>query len=83
MAKDRFKTRASYDNTFKYGFTKMNHYKIPDRKELSDRQREWLVKTVKECNSESGKKFLRSILVENKIPTERQKIVIRDIIRKL
>jgi hypothetical protein len=84
MAKDRFsKFKRNNYGKDSISFTKLNYYKIPNRERLNDTQREFLVQKVKECNSDSGKKFLRSILVEGKIPTEKQKIVIKSILRKI
>lgn len=83
MGKDRFNKfkRNRWDKN-KNVYTQLNYYKIPNRESLDDTQREYLVQKVKECVSEGDKKFLRSILVEGKIPTEKQKNTIRQIVKK-
>lgn len=83
MAKDRFNKfkKSNWDKSNNI-YTSLNYYKIPNRERLNDTQREYLVLKVKECFSEGDKKFLRSILVEGKIPTEKQKLIIKEIVKK-
>ena len=40
-----------------------------------------ILQLIKGCNTEYNKKFLRSIIVENKVPTLKQKEVIKKIIK--
>ena len=84
MAKDRFSKfkKSNYDTNFRYGNNSMNHVSVGKRETLTELQRGYLMgliglKDMKEYN----KKFLRSILAENKVPTEKQKQVIRKIIQ--
>lgn len=83
MAKDRFSRfkKSIYDTTFRYGDTSMNYVSVGKRDKLSQQQREFILDLIKRCNKEYNKQFLRSILVENKAPTEKQKIVIRKMIK--
>lgn len=82
MAKDRFSKfkKSNYDTTFRYGNNSMNYVSVGKRNELSEEQRGFILDLIKKCEKEYNKQFLRSILVENKVPTEKQKIVIRKII---
>jgi len=81
MAIDRFNRfkRSNYDREFRWGNTSMNHPTMINRKPLNDTQREWLVRLTQATNKESNKKYLRSILVQGKIPTPAQKEVIKSI----
>jgi hypothetical protein len=83
MAKDRFSKfkKSNYDNTFRYGNNSMNYVSVGKRDKLSQQQREFILQLIKGCNTEYNKKFLRSILVENKVPTLKQKEVIKKIIK--
>lgn len=79
MAKDRFSRfkKSNYNNTFRYGNNSMNYVSVGKRDKLSQQQREFILQLLKRCNTEYSKKFLTSILVEDKVPTVKQKIVIK------
>ena len=83
MAKDRFSKfkKSNYNNTFRYGDNSMNYVSVGKRDKLSQQQREFILQLIKGRNTEYNKKFLRSILVENKVPTLKQKEVIKKIIK--
>lgn len=84
MAKDRFSKfkKSNYNYGLKYGNSyNMNHIGVGKRNELSDKQRQFILDLIKKCNNDNSIKFLRSVLLENKEPTEKQKIVIRKIIK--
>ena len=84
MAKDRFSKfkKSNYDNTFRYGNNSMNYVGVGKREKLSEIQRGYLLGlTGLQSMPEHNKKFLRSILVENKVPTLKQKEVIKKIIK--
>lgn len=82
MAKDRFSKfkKSNYSSEFRWGDTSMNYDSVGPRDKLSDKQREFILNLIRKCTKEYNKKFLRSLLVENKIPTEKQKQVIKKII---
>ena len=84
MAKDRFSRfkKSNYNTTFRYGNTSMNHNGIGKRENLDDKQRDWLINLIQNSNTTDWEvKFLRSILVENKVPTEKQKTIIKKIVK--
>jgi hypothetical protein len=84
MAKDRFSRfkKSNYNNTFRYGNNSMNYVSVGKRDKLSQQQREFILQLLKGCNTEYSKKFLTSILVENKVPTVKQKIVIKKMLNE-
>lgn len=83
MAKDRFSRfkKSNYDSNFRYGNNSMNHTGIGKREKLSKEQEQWIINLIQKINSEYSKKFLRSILVDGKVPTEKQKEVIKKIVK--
>lgn len=85
MAKDRFSKfkKSSYDTNFRYGNNSMNHNGVGKRDKLDDKQRDWLINLIQNGNTTDWEvKFLRSILVENKVPTEKQKTIIKKVINR-
>ncbi len=84
MSKDRFSKfkKSNYDTTFRYGSNSMNYTTVGKRDKLSQQQREFILQLLKRCNTEYNTKFLRSILVEDKVPTVKQKIVIKKMINE-
>lgn len=83
MAKDRFSKfkKSNYNTSFRYGNNSMNHVGVGKRETLSEEQRIFILGLIGlQGIPEYNKKFLRSILVENKVPTEKQKQIIRKII---
>lgn len=83
MAKDRFSRfkKSNYDSNFRYGNNSMNHTGVGKRETLSKEQEQWIVNLIQKINSEYSKKFLRSILVSGKVPTEKQKEIIKKIVK--
>ena len=84
MAKDRFSKfkKSNYNTSFRYGNNSMNHVGVGRREKLTEEQRGFILGLIAlQGLPEYNKKFLRSILVENKVPTEKQKQVIRKIIK--
>ena len=85
MAKDRFSRfkKSNYDTNFRYGNNSMNHNGVGKRDKLDDKQRDWLINLIQNGNTTDWEvKFLRSILVENKVPTEKQKTIIKKVINR-
>ena len=85
MAKDRFSKfkKSNYDTNFRYGNNSMNHTGVGKRNKLDDKQRDWLINLIQNGNTTDWEvKFLRSILVENKVPTEKQKSIIKKMVKK-
>jgi len=83
MAKDRFSKfkKSNYNSSFRYGNNSMNYVGVGKREKLSEIQREYLLGLIAlQGMPEYSKKFLRSILVENKVPTQKQKEVIKKIV---
>lgn len=84
MAKDRFSKfkKSNYDTNFRYGNNSMNHNGVGKREKLNENQRDWIINVIqtKKLN-EWQLSFLRSILVENKVPTNKQKEVIKKIVK--
>ena len=85
MAKDRFSRfkKSNYNNEFRWGTNDYNSSKYSDRPKMSDNQREWVINLIKSSSTtEWETKFLRSILVDGKVPTDKQKDIIRKIVKK-
>ena len=85
MAKDRFSKfkKSNYDTNFRYGNNSMNHNGVGKRTKLDDKQRDWLINLIQNGNTTDWEvKILRSILVENKVPTEKQKSIIKKVINR-
>lgn len=85
MAKDRFKTRASWDTNFKYSGQVMSNYSAPKKEPLSTHQQRVLTEMIrnKEYINDWEVKFLRDILTRNFKLSERQKSKVRDIFVKI
>jgi len=75
MAKDRFKTRASYDNSFKYGISDSN---IKPVRTITCEQVDFiklLYKNPKLSNWE--KSFLKSVVKQNSISDKQVEVIKR------
>ena len=85
MAKDRFSKfkKSNYNNQFRYGNNSMNWNIIPNREELNDEQRNYIINLISKLSNESNIKFLRSILATNKVPTIPQRNVIKSMVDKV
>jgi len=84
MAKDRFSKfkKSNYNSEFKYGNNSMNYNIIPNREDLTNEQKEWIIKLIKRLKKENDKKFLRSVLEQGKVPTKVQKKIIQSMVNK-
>jgi len=84
MAKDRFSKfkKSNYNSEFRYGNNSMNYNIIPNRQDLTNEQRDWIVNLIQKIEKEGDKKFLRSVLVRGKVPTKSQKKIIESIVKK-
>jgi hypothetical protein len=84
MAKDRFSKfkKNNYDKEFRYGNNSMNWNIIPDRQNLNNEQRTYIVNLITTLPNESNKNFLRSILQTGKVPTIPQRNIIKSMIDK-
>jgi hypothetical protein len=85
MAKDRFSRfkRSNYDNDFRWGTNEYGTAKHTNRDVLSDKQKDWIINVIQNRKiNEWETKFLRSILVDGKLPTQKQKDIIKRIIKK-
>jgi hypothetical protein len=84
MAKDRFSKfkKSNYDKEFRYGNNSMNWNIIPDRQNLNNEQRAYIVNLIKTLPNESDKNFLRSIIQTGKVPTIPQRNIIKSMIDK-
>jgi hypothetical protein len=79
MPRDRFSRfkKSNYNNDFRYGINSMNHVGVGEREKLNTEQRDWVINLIKnEKTTEWDKKFLKSVLADNKVPTKKQKDVI-------
>lgn len=88
MAKDRFSKfkKSNYDTDYRWGNTanSTNYVSVGKREVLTETQRGYLLGLMHRVGmTEYNKKFIRSILTENKVPTEKQKVVIRKILKYL
>ena len=84
MAKDRFSKfkKSNYNKEYRWGnHTNLNYNVIPNRKVLTKIQKDWIINLIKNIKNESSKTFLRSILEQDKVPTEKQKEIIKTIIK--
>ena len=84
MAKDRFSRfkKSNYNTTFRYGNTSMNHIGVGKREELNQQQRDWIINVIQTKKLNQWElSFMRSILVENKVPTTKQKETIKKIVK--
>ena len=85
MAKDRFSRfkKSNYNNEFRWGTHEYNSSWYNDRVDLLDNQREWVINLIKSNKTNKWEmEFLRSILVDGKVPTDKQKDIIRKIVKK-
>lgn len=84
MAKDRFSRfkKSNYNKEFRYGNTSMNYNVIPNREDLNDEQRTYIVNLISSLPKENDKKFLRSVLERGKVPTNAQRKIIKSMIDK-
>lgn len=85
MAKDRFSRfkRSNWDNNFRWGndYNKPIKPKFPKRQSLNKVQKKWLADIYNRLQKQSSRNFIQSILEIDKVPTEKQKEVIRKIIK--
>jgi hypothetical protein len=84
MAKDRFSRfkKSNYNKEYRWGnHTKLNYKVIPNRKPLNNIQKDWLIKLIKTLKKQSSKTFIKSILEQDKVPTEKQKEIIKALIK--
>lgn len=84
MAKDRFSKfkKSNYDTNFRYGNNSMNHNGVGKREKLNQQQRDWIINVIQNKKLNDWQvSFMRSILVENKVPTHKQKEVIKKIVK--
>ena len=81
MAKDRFSRfkKSNYNKQFRYGNSSMNYVGVGKRDKLNQEQRNWIINLIKKIKFDGDKKFLRSVLVTNKVPTPKQKEIIKSI----
>ena len=84
MAKDRFSKfkRSNWDVKAKGMYTSLNHPVILGRKKLTRPQRLWFINIIPTLGTEQEKMYLRSVLIDGKIPTSKQVKVIREILIK-
>ena len=82
MAKDRFSKfkKSNYSQSFRWGNNGMNHVGVGKREKLSDKQREFILRLIPKCSKEWDIKFLRSILVTDRVPTQKQKDILNRIV---
>ena len=83
MAKDRFSrfNRNNWDTGFKYGYDSINYKPISDRKDLSPMQEKFLIELCDRLKNPYGIEFILSVLEVGKEPTEKQKQIIKEIIK--
>lgn len=84
MGKDRFSRfkKSNYDTSFRYGNNSMNHIGVGKRERLTKEQRDWILNVIQTKSlNEWELSFMRSILVEDKVPTQKQKQTIKNIIK--
>ena len=84
MAKDRFSKfkKSNYDGNFRYGSNSMNYNVIPNREDLNDEQRKYILDLISDLPKDGDKKFLRSVLLRGKVPTNAQRKIIKSMIDK-
>ena len=84
MGKDRFSRfkKSNYNYDFRYGNNSMNYNVIPNREDLNEEQRKYVIELISKLPNKSDKKFLRSILERGKVPTAAQKKIIQSMVDK-
>jgi len=85
MGKDRFSRfkKSNYNNEFRWGINEYSMPKYTRRNTLSNKQKDWIINVIQSYKiSEWEANFLRNILVDGKVPTQKQKEIITKIIKK-
>lgn len=85
MAKDRFSRfkKSNYDKDFRWGNYDSINYKVKkNRKDLNPIQEKFLMKLSEVLKKPNDLNFIISVLEVGKEPTEKQKEIIKEIIKR-